>query len=100
MAFERKDNSGSGALFRNDRKEGENDPKPTFVCNFSDGEQTRMTVHCGKGLDVARGVKLARYAYESRKGKTPPAMRDATFVSSDDGITLMLYSAQELNSHD
>jgi hypothetical protein len=76
------------------------DPKPTFVCNFSDGEQTRMTVHCGKGLDVARGVKLARYAYESRKGKTPPAMRDAAFVSSDDGITLMLYSAQKLNSHD
>jgi hypothetical protein len=52
---------------------------PTFVCNFSDGEQTRMTVHCGEGrevvsgdikLDMPRGVKLARYAYESRKGKT------------------------------
>ena len=98
MAFEQKDNSGSP--FRNDRKEGERDPRLTFVCNFSDGEQTRMTVHCGKGLDVARGVKLARYAYESRKGKTPPAMRDATFVSSDDGITLMRYSAQKLNSHD
>jgi hypothetical protein len=74
---------------------------PTFVCNFDDGEQTRMTVHCRHGvLDMPRGVKLARYAYESRKGKTPPAMRDATFVSSDGGITLMLYSAEELNSQD
>jgi hypothetical protein len=69
---------------------------PTFVCNFSDGEQTRMTVWCRNGLDVARGVKLARYAYESRKGKTPPPMTSATFVSSDDGATLTKYDAGEL----
>jgi DNA invertase Pin-like site-specific DNA recombinase len=50
--------------------------------------------------EMARGVKLARYAYECRKGRTPPAMRGATFVSSDDGITLMLYRAEELNGHD
>jgi hypothetical protein len=74
---------------------------PTFVCNFDDGEQTRMTVHCRHDvLDVPRGVKLARYAYESRKGKTPPAMRGATFVSSDDGTTLMLCSAVELNGRE
>jgi hypothetical protein len=72
---------------------------PTFVCNFSDGEQTRMTVWCGKGLDVARGVKLARYAYESRrKGKPPPPMTSATFVSRD-GATLAKYDADELGSH-
>jgi hypothetical protein len=69
---------------------------PTFICNFSDGEQTRMTVHYGKGLDMARGVKLARYAYESRMGRTSPAMLSATFVSSDDGRTLMSYTGDEL----
>jgi hypothetical protein len=68
---------------------------PTFVCDFADGEQTRMTVNCHKGLDVARGVKLARYAYESRTGKTPPLMLGATFVSSA-GVALMSYTADEL----
>jgi hypothetical protein len=72
---------------------------PTFICNFSDGEQTRMTVHCGrKGLDVARGVKLARHAYESRKGKAPPAMLGGYFMSIE-GTTVMVYSADELNNH-
>ncbi len=76
------------------------DTRPTFVCNFSDGEQTRMTVWCGNGLDVARGVKLARYAYESRrKGKTPPPMTSATFVSGHDGAMLAKYDADELESH-
>jgi hypothetical protein len=70
---------------------------PTFVCNFSDGEQTRMTVHCCKGLDLTRGIRLARYAYESRKGKAPPAMLSAAFVSKD-GAELMSYSADELAS--
>jgi hypothetical protein len=69
---------------------------PTFVCNFSDGQQTRMTIWCRNGLDVARGVKLAHYAYESRMGKMPPAMTSATFVSSDDGATLMMCTADEL----
>jgi hypothetical protein len=68
---------------------------PTFVCNFSDGERTAMTVYCGKGLDVARGVKLAGYAYESRKRERPPAMVSATFVSSD-GVTLATYDAESL----
>ena len=68
---------------------------PTFVCDFADGEQTRMTVWCKKGLDVTRGVKLARYAYESRKRQAPPAMLGATFISSA-GLTLMSYTADEL----
>jgi hypothetical protein len=68
---------------------------PTFVCDFADGEQTRMTVYCGKGLDVARGVRLARYAYESRKRRAPPVILGATFVSSA-GLTLMSYAADEL----
>jgi hypothetical protein len=67
----------------------------TFICNFSDGEQTCMSVWCGDGLDPERGVKLARYAYESRKGKTPPAIASATFVSSD-GKTVATYPADEL----
>jgi hypothetical protein len=70
-------------------------PSPTFICNFSDGEQTRMTVWCRDGLDVARGVRLARYAYESRREKTPPPMTSATFVSND-GAMLTKYDADEL----
>jgi hypothetical protein len=68
---------------------------PTFVCKFADGEKTRMTVHCPNGLDVVRGVKLARYAYESRKQKAPPAILGATFFTWD-GIKLMSYTADEL----
>jgi hypothetical protein len=76
-------------------------PSPTFIANFSDGEQTRMTVWCRNGLDVARGVKLARYAYESRrKGKTPPPMTSATFVSAHDGAVLSEYNADELAEHE
>jgi len=66
---------------------------PTFICDFADGERTAMTVYCREGLDVARGVKLAGYAYESRKGKRPPAIVSATFVSRDDGSTLATYDA-------
>ncbi len=49
---------------------------PTFVCEFSDGETTRMTTWCAslKNLDVARGVRLARHAYRQRKRAEPPAI--------------------------
>jgi hypothetical protein len=70
---------------------------PTFICNFSDGEQTRMTVWCRNGLDVVRGVKLACFAYESRKQKTPPPMTSAIFVSRD-GATLAKYDATFLDA--
>jgi hypothetical protein len=47
---------------------------PTFVATFVDGEVTRMTVFTTPDyLDVERCKKLARYAYESRTKKTPPA---------------------------
>jgi hypothetical protein len=47
---------------------------PTFVAIFEDGEITRMTAfHETKVLDLGRGVRLARAAYESRaKQKSPP----------------------------
>ena len=46
---------------------------PTFVATFEDGVVTRMTVFTTPdNLDVERGKKLARYAYESRTKKTPP----------------------------
>ena len=66
-----------------------------FICNFIDGQKTRMTVHCGKGLDWARGVKLARYAYESRNGKRPPGIASGQFVSIE-GKKLMRYTGDEL----
>jgi hypothetical protein len=48
---------------------------PTFVATFSDGEITQMTTHCADGkLDLGRGVRLSRAAYESRKKKPPPPM--------------------------
>jgi hypothetical protein len=74
----------------------ENHSRPTFICNFVDGQKTRMTVHCEKGLDVARGVKLARYAYESRTGKKPPEIVSGQFVSTE-GEKLMAYIGDELN---
>jgi hypothetical protein len=67
----------------------------TFVCNFSDGEQTCMSVYCRNGPDLARGLKLARYAYESRKGTTPPRIASASFVSRDDK-TVATYAADEV----
>ena len=40
---------------------------PTFVCAFSDGETTRMSVHTSlENLDWNRGERLAREAYLSR----------------------------------
>ena len=69
--------------------------RPIFICNFMDGQKTRMTVHCGKGLDVARGVKLARSAYESRNGKRQPEIVSGQFVSSE-GEKLMTYTGDEL----
>ena len=67
----------------------------TFICNFSDGEQTRMSVYCHNGPDLERGLKLARYAYESRKGTTAPTIASASFVSRD-GKTVATYAGNEL----
>jgi len=68
---------------------------PTFVATFADGQVTRMTVFgTPDHLDVERGKKLARYAYESRTKKTPPAFLKAHFEQA--GVVFRAYSAVEL----
>jgi hypothetical protein len=72
---------------------------PTFVATFADGETTRMTVFTAPDvLDVERGKKLARYAYESRAGKPAPTFEKAHFEK--DGVMLKAYSAIELTDDD
>ena len=66
-----------------------------FVCEFGDGQTTRMTVSTPLGrLDVERGVRLARCAYYSRWHKAPPAIVAARFEK--DGALLEAYSAVDL----
>jgi hypothetical protein len=68
---------------------------PTFVATFADGVVTRMTVFgTPDHLDVERGKKLARYAYESRTGKPAPAFTKAHFEQA--GAVFKAYSAVEL----
>lgn len=56
-------------------------PKFTFVAQFDDGVITRMTTFCADGkLDLKRGIKLARAAYDSRKRKPSPPLTSAKFV--------------------
>jgi hypothetical protein len=72
---------------------------PTFVVRFADGVTTRMTCNCeDHHLDLARGIKLSRAAYESRIKKSPPAIVEARFVEpfSDDEIEI--YSRAELEA--
>lgn len=72
---------------------------PRFVAQFADGEETRMTVFTTlKNLDVVRGVRLAKYAYYSRKGKRPPPIVKARFESN--GQILETYSAVDLEDID
>jgi hypothetical protein len=69
---------------------------PTFVATFADGEVTRMTVFTTPDyLDVERGKKLARFAYESRTKKTPAAFLKAHFEQA--GEVFRTYSAVELD---
>lgn len=66
-----------------------------FVCEFGDGQTTRMTVSTPLGrLDVERGVRLARCAYYGRWHKQPPAIVKARFEK--DGVMLESYSAVDL----
>jgi hypothetical protein len=67
---------------------------PTFVAKFADGETTRMSVHCPSKLDIDRGVRLARHAYRSRKGREPPPMVAGHFER--DGHTLESYGTKRL----
>ena len=68
---------------------------PTFVATFEDDVVTRMTVFgTPDDPDVERGKKLARYAYESRTKKPPPAFLKAHFEQA--GVVFRAYSAVEL----
>ena len=69
---------------------------PIFVATFVDKVRNRMSIYCPDDLDLERGKKLARYAYESRTGKPAPAFTKAHFEDTT-GKVLMSYSAIELN---
>ena len=70
---------------------------PTFVAIFADNETTRMTVfQFGKTLKLARGVRLARAAYESRTKKTPPPIVEARYER--DGEILESYEREQLDA--
>jgi len=70
---------------------------PTFVATFADGEITRMTTfQSGKTLDLKRGVRLARAAYESRMRKTPPLIVEACYER--DGEILESYEREQLGA--
>jgi hypothetical protein len=72
---------------------------PTFVAEFTGGEETRMTVFTSlKKLDVVRGVRLARHAFRSRMRQEPPPILKAHFASG--GRILETYSAVDLEDID
>ncbi len=66
-----------------------------FVAGFENGIVTRMTVHKPRGkLDMARGVRLARAAYESRMKEAPPVITSAHYER--DGEILESYDREAL----
>ena len=69
---------------------------PIFVATFVDEVCTRMSIYCPDDLDLERGKRLAKYAYESRMGKPAPSFTKAHFEDIK-GQVLMSYSAIELN---
>ena len=69
---------------------------PVFVATFADKVCTRMSIYCPDDLDLERGKRLARCAYESRTGKPAVSFTKAHFEDTD-GQVLMSYSAIELN---
>jgi hypothetical protein len=69
---------------------------PIFVATFTDEVCTRMSINCPDDLDLERGKRLARYAYESRMGKPAAAFTKAHFEDTN-GQVLASYSAIELN---
>ena len=71
---------------------------PTFVCEFVDGVVTRMTTHCPDGLDPARGIRLSRAAYESRRRRPPPEILKGHF--EDDDRVVKTYDAAAIAAID
>ena len=69
----------------------------SFVAVFLGGELTRMSVFTSlKKLDMARGVRLARAAYEARMKQAAPAIVEAHFEC--DGEVLERYEREQLGS--
>ncbi|MFK4725852.1 hypothetical protein ABIE89_006952 [Bradyrhizobium niftali] len=72
---------------------------PTFIAEFADGVTTRMTCHCtADDLDLARGIKLSRAAYDSRIGQAPPPIVTARFVQPFSDETIRCYDSIELEA--
>jgi hypothetical protein len=70
---------------------------PTFVATFEDGEVTRLTSYQdSKTLDLGRGARLARAAYESRMKKVPPPIIKAHYER--DGEILKDYEREQLDA--
>jgi hypothetical protein len=70
---------------------------PTFIAVFADGETTRMTTfQKTKALDLGRGVRLARAAYESRTGQKSPLIVEARYER--DGEVLESYGREQLDA--
>ena len=70
---------------------------PTFIARFVDGEVVRMTTYHDderKTLDLKRGVRLACWAYLSRKKQEPLMIESASFES--EGKMLATYTAEQL----
>lgn len=68
---------------------------PTFVAHFADGTTTRMTTATSLArLDVARGVRLAQWAYRSRQRSEPPEIVEARFEQAE--TILASYDADAL----
>lgn len=63
---------------------------PTFVATFADGQVTRMSTYTDLAkLDVDRGMRLARAAYESRTKRPAAEIVAASFER--DGQMLASY---------
>ena len=69
---------------------------PIFVAIFEDGEIIRMTTfQSDKKLNLVRGARLARAAYESRTRQKSPPIIEAHYER--DGEVLESYEREELD---
>jgi hypothetical protein len=73
---------------------------PTFVAKFADGVVTRMTCYPKDApLDVERGIKLSRAAYESRTKKSPPLIIEGRFVEPFSDVVIQECAFADLERH-
>jgi hypothetical protein len=89
------------ALKRDAQREISAMTSPTFMAIFADGIVTRMTTHCSeKNLDLGRGVRLARIAYEARVKHEAPELTAGHFERPANGgsaVILKTYKPAQLN---